>query len=84
MCTKVTLKHSTCRHRHWIKRTCPQYKTCTLLTEVERERGGECWECDPGQGPPEALFPREVSWRRVEEKGRKRREEAEEKKEVSV
>ncbi|KAF1843878.1 uncharacterized protein K460DRAFT_342556 [Cucurbitaria berberidis CBS 394.84] len=65
MCTKVTLKHSTCQHRFWIKRNCHRHPECALQTDVERERGGECWECDPGQGPPEALFPRDVSWRRI-------------------
>ncbi|KAF1839694.1 hypothetical protein BDW02DRAFT_563749 [Decorospora gaudefroyi] len=70
MCTVVTLKHSTCQHRHWIRRTCHRHPHCILVTEVSRERGGECWECDPGQGPPEALFPREVSWRRVKVKVR--------------
>lgn len=65
MCTKVTLKHSTCRHMFWVKRTCPRHPLCNFTTELNRERGGECWDCDQGQGPPEALFARNVSWGRV-------------------
>ncbi|KAH7378830.1 hypothetical protein BKA66DRAFT_143864 [Pyrenochaeta sp. MPI-SDFR-AT-0127] len=68
MCTKVFLKHSTCNHRFWVKRNCHRHPSCEFQTEVKRERGGECWECDPGQGPPEALFQRNVSWGRVQKR----------------
>ena len=70
MCTKVTLKHTTCKHAFWVRRNCTRHPTCNFPTEVHRERGGECWDCDPGQGPPEALFPREVNWKRVKLGGR--------------
>lgn len=65
MCTKVTLKHVTCQHDLWVKRNCHRHPECELQTDVARERGGECWECDPGQGPPEALFTRVVAWGKV-------------------
>ncbi|CBX98245.1 hypothetical protein IAQ61_010342 [Plenodomus lingam] len=68
MCTKVTLRHISCKHDFWIRRNCHRHPTCDFQTYVTRERGGECWDCDPGQGPPEALFPREVSWRRVKKR----------------
>lgn len=56
MCTTVTLKHTTCTHILTVRRTCARHPLCELTTQVHRERGGECWECDPGQAPPEALF----------------------------
>ncbi|EUC35215.1 hypothetical protein COCCADRAFT_42786, partial [Bipolaris zeicola 26-R-13] len=63
MCTTVTLKHITCTHTLTIHRTCARYPLCELTTQVQRERGGECWECDPGQAPPEALFgARKKEW----------------------
>ncbi|EDU49198.1 predicted protein [Pyrenophora tritici-repentis Pt-1C-BFP] len=40
MCTKVTLKHTTCNHDFWVRRNCPRHPTCNFPTEVIRERGG--------------------------------------------
>lgn len=65
MCTKFVLKHITCKHDFWMKRICHRHPRCELETHIQRERGGECWDCDPEQGPPEALFHRRTHWRRV-------------------
>lgn len=69
MCTNFTLRHVTCSHNFWVKRFCHRGPGCTLQTKVESCKGGECWECDPGQAPPAAIFSDgkkiEVIWERV-------------------
>lgn len=69
MCTVFTLKHITCKHHVWVKRLCHRGAECTLKTDVESSRGGSCWDCDPGQAPPDAIFADgkkiEVIWGRV-------------------
>lgn len=72
MCTHFTLKHITCSHQFWVKRLCHRGSDCTFQTKVETSKGGECWECDPGQAPPAAIFSDgkkiDVIWGRVEKK----------------
>lgn len=74
MCTNFVLKHVTCSHHFWVKRLCHRGAECTFQTEMQSSTGGECWECDPGQAPPAAIFSDgkkiEVIWGRVKKKSK--------------
>ena len=74
MCTNFTLKHVTCSHLFWVKRLCHRGAECTLVTEIHSDQGGECWDCDPGQAPPAAIFSDgkkiEIVWGRVKKKSK--------------
>jgi hypothetical protein len=41
---------------------------------MQSDKGGECWDCDPGQAPPAAIFSDgkkiEVVWGRVKKKSK--------------
>jgi hypothetical protein len=74
MCTNFALKHVTCGHHFWVKRLCHRGAECNFQTEMQSSTGGECWECDPGQAPPAAIFSDgkkiEVIWGKVKKKSR--------------
>ena len=67
MCTTVMLAYITCGHKFRVERHCHQHPTCKVPTNIDRSKGGECWDCDPGQAPPAVLFTRVYSWKRVKD-----------------
>jgi hypothetical protein len=91
MCTTFTLTYITCGHFATSHRPCnnPERGAADprFHTHLERERGGECWDCDPDQTPifyPADTRKKDKMQDRKDEKGEKtkndEKEEAKKKK----